>query len=196
MTDRLATGDWPPAETAPADWPTVPGYELIEELGRGGMGVVYLARQESLKRLVALKLIRDGALAGPEQRARFRIEAEAVARLHHPNVVQIYEAGDHQGRPYFAMEFVEGGSLDQHLAGKPLPAAQAAGLVRTLAQAVQHAHLQKVVHRDLKPANILLAGTAKPQAAEAEAAACGLADFLPKITDFGLAKRLDRDCTA
>jgi serine/threonine protein kinase len=191
MTERPATGDWPaPAGAAPADWPTVPGYEILGELGRGGMGVVYKARQVSLKRLVALKLIRDAALAGPEERARFRIEAEAAARVRHPNVVQIYEVGEHQGRPYFAMELVEGGSLDRHLAGRPQPAAQAAEMVRTLALAVQHAHDQKVVHRDLKPANVLLAACglardAKPQAA-----------FVPKITDFGLAKRLDSDSTA
>src|SRR5262245_54179002 len=125
MSERSPTGDWPaPAEAAAADWPTVPGYEGLGELGRGGMAIVYKARQVSLKRLVALKLIRDGALAGPQERARFRIEAEAVARLQHPNVVQIYEAGEHQGRPYFAMELVEGPRLDQHLAGRPQPAAR------------------------------------------------------------------------
>src|SRR5258707_9564311 len=116
MTERSATGDGPaPAGAAAADWPVVPGYEVLGELGRGGMGVVFKARQVSLKRLVALKLIRDGALAGPQERARFRIEAEAAARVRHPNVVQVYEAGEHQGRPYFAMELVEGGSLDEHL---------------------------------------------------------------------------------
>ncbi len=175
------TGDWSAsAEMASADWPTIPGYEILDELGRGGMGVVYKARQMSLKRLVALKLIRDGALASPEEQARFRIEAEAAARMRHPNAVAIYEIGEHAGRPYFAMELVEGGSLDKHLKGQPLPAAQAAELVRTVALAVQHAHEQKVVHRDLKPANILLT-THKAE---------------PKITDFGLAKRLDSDSTA
>src|SRR4051812_8550158 len=117
MTERPATGDWPaPAGEVPADWPTVPGYEVMGELGRGGMGVVYKARQVSLKRLVALKLIRDGALAGPQERRRFRVEAEAMARMRHPNVVQIYEVGEHQGLPYFAMELVEGSSLDRELA--------------------------------------------------------------------------------
>src|SRR5262245_15175111 len=112
MTDRSATGEWPAAAgVVPAEWPTVAGYEILAELGRGGMGVVYKARQVSLKRLVALKLIRDGALAGPQERARFRIEAEAAARIRHPNVVQVHEVGEHQGRPYFAMEFVDGGSL-------------------------------------------------------------------------------------
>jgi serine/threonine protein kinase len=180
MTEPAATRDWPPPDGAgPADWPTVPGYEILDELGRGGMGVVYKARQVSLKRLVALKLIRDGALAGPQERARFQVEAEAAARMRHPNVVLIYDVGEHQGRPYLAMELVEGGSLDRQAAGRPQPAPQAAGLVRTLALAVQHAHAQHVVHRDLKPANVLLT-----------------ADGAPKIADFGLAKRLDSDSTA
>ena len=157
MTDHSATRDWQaPAEAVLTDWPRLPGYEILQELGRGGMGVVYKARQVSLKRLVALKLIRDGALAGPQDRARFRIEAEAVARMQHANIVQIYEAGEHRGRLYFAMELIEGGGLDKHLAGQPQPAPQAAELVRTLALAVEHAHTQKVVHRDLKPANVLL----------------------------------------
>jgi serine/threonine protein kinase len=215
MTERPATGDWPaPAGAAPADWPTVPGYEILAELGRGGMGVVYKARQVSLKRLVALKVLRDGALAGPQERARFRIEAEAVARLRHPNVVQLYEVGEHQGRPYFALELVEGGSLDQHLAGRPQPAPHAAELVRTLALAVAHAHAQKVIHRDLKPANVLLQKNLTPrrqdakeeEAKETEARTTGpsfslcalasLREVLPKIADFGLAKRLDSDSTA
>ncbi|HEV3259353.1 MAG TPA: serine/threonine-protein kinase, partial [Gemmataceae bacterium] len=152
MTERPSTGDLPAPSGVPADWPALPGYEILAELGRGGMGVVYRARQVSSQRLIALKVLRDGALAGPRERARFRIEAEAVARVQHPNVVQIYEVGEHQGRPYFAMELVEGGGLDKYLAGRPQPAPQAAALVRTLALAVQHAHDQKVIHRDLKPA--------------------------------------------
>ena len=157
MSESPATGEWPaPAGAAPTERPTVPGYEILEELGRGGMGVVYKARQAGSDRLVALKLIRDGALASPQDKARFHIEAEAAARVRHPNVVQIYEVGEHQGRPFFAMEFADGGSLDKHLAGQPQPAPQAARLVRTLALAAQHAHVQKVIHRDLKPANILL----------------------------------------
>src|SRR5438477_9542716 len=123
-----------------AEWPGVPGYEILEELGRGGMGVVYKARQAKPQRLVALKLIRDGALAGPQERARFRIEAEASARMRHPNIVQVYEVGEHQGRPYFAMEFMAGGSLDRHLAGGSLSAAEAARLVRSLALAIAPAH--------------------------------------------------------
>jgi serine/threonine protein kinase len=179
VTERLATTDSPePAGAVSAELPVVPGYELLGELGRGGMGVVYRARQVSLKRLVALKLIRDGALAGPQQRARFRIEAEAAARMRHANIVAIYEVGEEQGRPFFAMELVEGPSLEKHLAGQPQPAPQAAELVRTLALAVAHAHAQNVVHRDLKPSNILLS-----------------ADGVPKVTDFGLAKRLDSQST-
>src|SRR5262249_22069214 len=156
-----------------------------------------------LKRLVALKLIRDGAWAGPQERARFQIEAEAAASMRHPNIVQIYEVGEHQGCPYFVMEFVEGGSLDQHLAGQPQPARQAAELVRTLAFAIEHAHAQKVVHRDLKPANILLQRSEvrgpRSEVREEKSDEGGdrsgsadlcprTSDFCPKITDFGLAK--------
>jgi serine/threonine protein kinase len=204
MTKPAATGDWPapPGETV-AEGPTVPGYEILGELGRGGMGVVYKARQLSLKRLVALKLIRDAALAGPEERARFRIEAEAAARMRHPHIVQIYEIGEHQGLPYFAMELVEGGSLDKCLAGRPHPAMQAAELIRKLALAVEHAHAQRVVHRDLKPANILLQEeSSRKDATDAKgdslASVASLRETpsIPKITDFGLAKRLDSDSTA
>lgn len=178
MTDRIATGNWEAKpEVLSMVFPAVPGYEILAELGRGGMGVVYKARQLATNRPVALKLIRDGALASPEERARFRIEAEAASRMQHSNIVAIYDHGEHQGRAYFAMELVEGGSLDQQLRGQPQAPTYAAELVRTLAAAVQHAHDQQVVHRDLKPANILLAP-------------------VPKITDFGLAKRLDSQSTA
>jgi WD40 repeat protein/tetratricopeptide (TPR) repeat protein len=171
-----------PAETGPVQ---VPGYEVLGELGRGGMGVVYQARHCVLGRVVALKMIRAGAQAGPEELARFRTEAEAAARLQHANIVQIYEVGEHRGQPFLVLEYVEGDSLARHLGGTPLPARQAAALLQTLADTLHHAHQRGVVHRDLTPANVLLAargtaGDARPQAVE----------FLPKITDFGLAKLL------
>jgi eukaryotic-like serine/threonine-protein kinase len=204
MTEPLPTAVWPaPAGIVPADRPTIAGYVILAELGRGGMGVVYRAWQVSLERLVALKLIRDSALAGPQQRDRFRIEAAAAARVRHPNVVSIYEVGEDQGRSYFTMELVEGGSLDQHLAGRPQLAPQAAALMRTLALAIQHAHTQQVVHRDLKPANILLAVGSNEEAADSktrEASSPTTGQYqssaIPKITDFGLAKRLDSESTA
>src|SRR5262249_9374701 len=150
-------------------WPIVPGYEVLGVLGRGGMGVVYRARQTDLKRLVALKTILTGPQADAEERTRFQTEAEAVARLQHPNIVQIFEVGE--GRmgdagpvvPYFAMELVEGGSLADRLRGSPLSPGDAVALVETLARAVYVAHQAGIVHRDLKPANVLLARNPKSQ---------------------------------
>jgi serine/threonine-protein kinase len=159
---------------AAATGASVPGYEIIGELGRGGMGVVYQARQMKLNRPVALKMILAGSHAGVADLARFQTEAEAIARLRHPNIVQVYEVGEHEGKPYFSLEFCGGGSLEKKLNGTPLPAREAAALVETLARAMQAAHEQHVIHRDLKPANVLLAE-----------------DGTPKVTDFGLAKKLD-----
>jgi tRNA A-37 threonylcarbamoyl transferase component Bud32 len=152
----------------------VPGYEILGELGRGGMGVVYKARQVRLNRLVALKMILAGKQAGPKELLRFQAEAEAVARLQHPHIVQVYEVGEHAGRPFIALEFCPGGSLAERFQGQPQMARTAAELVRTLAGAVQHAHGHGIIHRDLKPANVLLAE-----------------DDTLKISDFGLAKQLD-----
>src|SRR5262245_50929923 len=119
---------------------SIPGYEILEVLGRGGMGIVFKARQVSLNRLVALKMILADPEANPDALARFRAEAEAVARLQHPNIVQVHEIGEHQGQAYFSLELVEGGSLDRQLAGQPLPARTAAELLETLARAVHFAH--------------------------------------------------------
>jgi WD40 repeat protein/tRNA A-37 threonylcarbamoyl transferase component Bud32 len=163
-----------PLPAGPGARPTIPGYEVLGELGRGGMGVVYKARQVKLNRVVALKMVLAGEHAGPEALARFQAEAEAVARLQHPNLVQVYEVGEHDGRPYFSMEFVDGSDLDARIDGRPQPPREAAALIEVVARAVSAVHQKGVVHRDLKPANILLT-----------------ADGEPKITDFGLAKRLD-----
>ncbi len=172
----------------------VAGYELLAELGQGGMGVVYLSRQVQLGRLVALKMIRS-PLADREELIRFRTEAESVARLSHPNIVQIHEIGEHEGIPFFSLEFCAGGPLDRHLAGRPLPPRQAARLVQTLARAVQHAHENGVVHRDLKPANVLLAVEGEGWRVEGNPPPTTRhpppATRHPKIADFGLAKRLD-----
>jgi serine/threonine-protein kinase len=167
------------------------GYELLEELGRGAMGVVYKARQVHLNRLVALKMILAGAHAGPHELARFRGEAEAVARLRHPHIVQIYEIGEAEGRPYFSLEYIEGGSLADRLDGTPQPPRRAAQLVQALAGGVEAAHQQGIIHRDLKPANILLSGERGAGSAEREELPTPRSALpAPKITDFGLAKRL------
>jgi tetratricopeptide (TPR) repeat protein len=152
--------------------PAVPGYEVLGRAGKGGMGVVWHARQIKLGRVVALKVLRDDD-ASVEELARFRAEAAAQARLHHPNVAQVFEVGEVRGRPYIALEYADGGTLAEALRAGPQPARQAAGLLRTLALAVEHAHSRGLVHRDLKPANVLL--TLSREA---------------KVSDFGLAKRL------
>jgi WD40 repeat protein/predicted Ser/Thr protein kinase len=153
----------------------VPGYEVMGELGRGGAGVVYHARHRILGRPVAIKMLHPSLFPTEADRNRLRAEAQAVARLQHPNVVQLYEVGEAGGSPYLVLEYIAGGTLESYLAGRPQPPREAAALVETLARAVHAAHLKQIIHRDLKPANILLAD-----------------DSTPKITDFGLAKRLDR----
>lgn len=152
----------------------LPGFEFLEELGRGGMGVVYRAHDIRLKRPVAIKMMLSGAHSSAHELARFRSEVELAARFECPTIVHIHDFGEHDGIPYCVLEYVEGGSLAQKLAGRPLPAEEAASLAETLASAVHYAHQRHVIHRDLKPTNILLA-----------------ADGQPKIADFGLAKKLD-----
>jgi mono/diheme cytochrome c family protein len=172
-----ATHKLPSAGVAPDGdpLPEIPGYEIVRVVGQGGMGVVYEARQRDLGRTVAVKMI-SGVRLGPTEVARFRTEAEASARLQNANFVQIFEVGQVNGRPFFSMEYVDGGSLAQHLLhSRPNPR-QAAELVRTLAQAIDTAHACGIVHRDLKPANVMLTAAG-----------------IPKIADFGVAKRLDDD---
>jgi serine/threonine protein kinase len=171
------------------------GYELLAELGRGAAGVVYKARQVALDRLVALKMILAGAQAGPAEHARFRAEAAVVAKLRHPNIVQIHEVGEQGGRPYLALELVEGATLQARIAGEPQPVAPAAGLVEVLARAMHTAHLVGVVHRDLKPANVLLAPAPQTGSAATDPTGLGVAALygVPKVSDFGLAKRLGED---
>ncbi len=181
--------------------PSIPGYEILGELGRGGMGVVYEALQLGLNRRVALKMILHGAHASEEDRARFRIEGEAIARLRHPNIVQVYQIGEHQGLPFFSLEFCGEGSLADRLSRGSPSLREAAHLVVILAQAVHAAHQQGIIHRDLKPGNILFTGESAHHALSLDASSTDppapsrfTAQAEPatlKITDFGLAKRLD-----
>jgi len=166
-TDSSETDDEPPP---------FGGYMIEREIGRGGMGVIYKARQVGLDRIVALKTIRDSTLASPEAVRRFRAEAEAVAKLNHPGIVQIYDVGAVDGSHFFSMEFMEGGDLSKLVGDGPLSNRRAAELVKSIAEAIQFAHIRKIVHRDLKPPNVLVN-----------------ADGLPMVTDFGLAKNMESD---
>ncbi len=151
-------------------------YELLEEIARGGMGVVWKARQTSLKRDVALKMIRAGALASPEEVERFLREAEAAANLQHPNIVAIHEVGEHDGQHYFSMDYVAGRDLGALVKDGPLSAQQAARYVKIIAEAIHFAHQRGTLHRDLKPQNVLIDAADQP-----------------RITDFGLAKIMKED---
>jgi serine/threonine protein kinase len=176
----LLEGVAPSPATVPLSAPAAHGmvryfgdYELLEEIARGGMGVVYRARQVSLNRTVAVKMILSGQLASAAEVQRFRHEAEAAAKLQHPNIVAIYEVGEHEGRQYFSMEYIEGRNLAELVDGSPLPAARAAGYVKATAEAIHYAHQKGVLHRDLKPSNVLVDGHNQP-----------------RVTDFGLAKQV------
>jgi len=153
--------------------PSIPGYELLGESGRGGMAIVYKARQTNLDRLVALKVLREGTYASEQELTRFRHEALAIARIQHPNVIQVYDIGEHEGLTYLAMEYAAEGTLQQWLAGQRLSVVGAVRLVYTLARAVGAAHHRGITHRDLKPGNVLIV------------------NGVPKIADFGLAKQME-----
>jgi serine/threonine-protein kinase len=185
----------------PRDITTLPrdfgDFELLEEIGRGGMGVVYRARQKSLGRIVALKMVREAHLANDADRARFRTEAEATAKLKHPHIVTVYEVGTVGGQAYLCMEFVGGQTLAEKVRSNgPLPPREAARLVSIIARAVEHAHNEGILHRDLKPANILLASA---NAQDSGFNTKGMSDsslnaesrLIPKVGDFGLAKKID-----
>src|SRR5512137_2648263 len=175
-------GDGAPREepSPPTHFQSLPcsfgDYELLEQMGRGGMGIVYKARQKSLDRMVALKMLLFGPQAGPEFVQRFRAEALAAASLQHPNIVAVHEVGVHEGQPFFAMDYVGGPSLAQVVGHQPLPAPRAAGYLKTIAETVHYAHERGILHRDLKPSNVLIDEHDEP-----------------KVMDFGLAKRIEKD---
>ncbi|OWK37818.1 protein kinase domain-containing protein [Fimbriiglobus ruber] len=182
-----ATDVRPAAKPADTAFPAIPGYEIKSVLGKGGMGVVYKAWDTGLKRHVALKLILTGGDADEQEMARFRLEAQSIAKLKHPNIVQIFAYGEFENRPYFALEFLEGGSLSRYLGNAPQPPAAAAALAEAIARGMETAHRAGIVHRDLKPANVLLEWSS-PKGRSGAAP-----EIVAKITDFGLAKQLDDD---
>lgn len=207
----LLSGDFSPesptatstlASEDESSFPEVEGYRILQELGRGGMGVVYRALHLQLNRIVALKMIRDSALAGTSARERFRVEGKAIARLRHPNIVQIYHYSEVGGVPYFSLEYLAGGTLANFTQNHPQPIAAVCALVEKLARAVEHAHKEGIVHRDLKPANILLTrvtaegsagGSSESAPAEIDLRGIELSALEPKISDFGLAKSLSEE---
>ena len=203
-----ATAQFAAFALPPGDSPTLPhtplepmpppdsfgDYEVLEEIGRGGMGVVYKARQKSLDRIVAIKMMREARLSSESDRGRFLAEAESAARLKHPNIVTVYEVGNQNGLPFIVMEFVEGRNLSQRLSEGPMQPRQAARLVAVVARAVQQAHERGILHRDLKPANILLGkdegGRMKDETMRNSSFILQPSSLQAKVTDFGLAKRL------
>jgi serine/threonine protein kinase len=174
---------------AVAPLPQVAGYDVLEVVGHGGMGIVYKARQVKLNRLVALKMILAGGTAA--ELARFRTEAEAVASLEHPNIIRIYEVGESAGHPYLVLEWADGGNLAEQLSGGPLPAQSAAAVLLPLAGAAALAHARGIIHRDLKPANVLLSVAQAIQPDASDSVRLERQSYVPKIADFGLAKRVD-----
>lgn len=190
--DEAGTLPLPEIKIGPADIPKVPGYTIESEIGRGGMGVVYKAKQDKPSRWVALKMVLSGGFASPEARMRFLLEGEVLGRLQHPNIVQIYEVGTFEGQPYFALEYVDGGSLNDLLKKKhSFTIHEAALLIEQLARAMQYAHGNGVIHRDLKPANILLSNELSSSSSSSGLSPGLRLPFVPKITDFGLAKQVD-----
>src|SRR5438128_3046034 len=196
LSARATRGVYPALLVPSVPAPEIPGYDALELVGRGAMSLVYKARHRKLDRLVAIKCLRaDGA----RDLGRFRSEAEAIARLQHPNIVQIFEVGERQGQPFMTLEFLDGGTLADHLNGKPQDARASAALVQTLARAVHYAHSRGIVHRDLKPANILVEASDEGRGASPMASEVGngpaplvprLSSLVPKISDFGIAKHL------
>jgi WD40 repeat protein/serine/threonine protein kinase len=195
--DLRYLGDRQPSPRPAAHRPHISGYEILGELGRGGAGIVYHARHNVLGRPVAIKMLHPGQFPSEAERQRLRAEAEAVARLQHPNVVQLFEIGEVDGSPYLVLEYIAGGTLATYLDRQPQPPTETAALVLVVARAVHAAHRERIIHRDLKPANILLqrdqtAGADELRTDLGAEARPRLDATVPKITDFGLAKRLDR----
>lgn len=191
---ELAPSDLSRVTTSPGSGNVCFGdYELLKEIARGGMGVVYKARQISLKRIVAVKMILAGQLASDEDIRRFRTEAEAAAQLQHPNIVAIHEVGQVDGQHFFSMDYVEGTSLKAMLREDPLPPDRAARYVATIAEAIHYAHAKGILHRDLKPSNVLMARSDRIHAVASEKDTDESVNYEPKVTDFGLAKRIEGD---
>ena len=184
LADKLQAGDVQPS---------IPGYTISGEIGRGGMGVVYKASQTTLSRPVAIKTLLNAGKLSADLKARLRKEAEALGMMHHPNIIQVYDINEFDGIPYFVMELVNGASLEDMITGRLVQPRDAAKLVATLSDAIEVAHKSGIVHRDIKPANILMQGGKKPQKDELTLTSYHLGNTVPKITDFGLAKKFEEE---